>query len=153
MALPTRVNRGNGGTAIDPFDLFQREFDGMFNRWRGGREGGDGNMLAPYGVDIREDADHFYVEAELPGFKKEDVEITLENQTLTIAAQRRDESRQEGKKGELLLHERRYSRFLRSFTLPPTVNEQSVNAKLQDGVLTITLNKREETKPRKIQVG
>ena len=153
MALPTRVNRGNGGTAIDPFDLFQREFDGMFNRWRGGREGGDGNMLAPYGVDIREDADHFYVEAELPGFMKEDVEITLENQTLTIAAQRRDESRQEGKKGELLLHERRYSRFLRSFTLPPTVNEQSVNAKLQDGVLTITLNKREETKPRKIQVG
>ena len=153
MALPTRVNRGNGGTAIDPFDLFQREFDGMFNRWRGGREGGDGNMLAPYGVDIREDADHFYVEAELPGFKKEDVEITLENQTLTIAAQRRDESRQEGKKGELLLHERRYSRFLRSFTLPPTVNEQSVNAKLQDGVLTITLNKREETKPRKITVG
>ena len=153
MALPTRVNRGNGATAIDPFDLFQREFDGMFNRWRGGREGGDGNMLAPYGVDIREDADHFYVEAELPGFKKEDVEITLENQTLTIAAQRRDESRQEGKKGELLLHERRYSRFLRSFTLPPTVNEQSVNAKLQDGVLTITLNKREETKPRKIQVG
>ena len=154
MALPTRVNRGNGTTALDPLDVFQREFDGMFNRWRGGREGGDGNMLAPYGVDIREDADHFYVEAELPGFRKDDVEITLENQTLTIAAQRRDEARQgEPRRGELLLHERRYSRFLRSFTLPPTVNEQSVNAKLQDGVLTITLNKREETKPRKIQVG
>ena len=153
MALPTRVNRGNGATALDPIELFQREFDGMFNRWRGGREAGDGNVLAPYGVDIREDADHFYVEAELPGFKKDDVDITLENQTLTIAAQRKDETRQEGRKGELLLHERRYSRFLRSFTLPPTVNEQSVNDKLTDGVLTVTLNKREETKPRKIQVG
>jgi HSP20 family protein len=55
-------------------------------------------------------------------------------------------------KGDLLLHERRYSKFLRSFTLPPTVDEQTVNAKLADGVLTITLNKREETKPRKISV-
>ncbi len=150
MALPTRVNRG-GAAAVDPLEMFQREFDGMFNRWRGGRDGGDGNVLAPYGVDIREDQDHFYVEAELPGFKKEDVDITLENQTLTIAAQRNEE-RTQNKKGELLLHERRYSRFLRSFTLPPTVNEQSVNAKLAEGVLTITLNKREETKPRKITV-
>ena len=153
MALPTRVNRG-GGAAVDPMELLQREFDGMFNRWRGGRDAGDGNLLAPYGVDIREDADHFYVEAELPGFRKDDVDITLENQTLTISAERREDAKQgNGKKGDLLLHERRYSRFLRSFTLPPTVDEQSVNAKLNDGVLTITLNKREETKPRKIQVG
>ena len=153
MALPTRVNR-NGGAAVDPLEAFQREFDGVLNRWMGSRDNGNGNVLAPYGVDIREDADHFYVEAELPGFKKDEVDITLENQTLTIAAERRSETKQgEGKKGELLLHERRYSRFLRSFTLPPTVNEQSVNAKLADGVLTITLNKREETKPRRIQVG
>ena len=154
MALPTRVNRGAG--AVDPADLLQREFDGMFNRWLGGRDAGNGSTLAPYGVDIREDADHFYVEAELPGFKKDEVDVTLENQTLTIAAERRSETKQggaDGKKGDLLLHERRYSRFLRSFTLPPTVNELSVNAKLADGVLTITLNKREETKPRRIQVG
>jgi len=155
MALPTRVNRNVGGTAVDPVELFQREFDGMFNRWMGGRDAGNGAALAPYGVDIREDADHFYVEAELPGFKKDEVDITLENQTLTISAERQSETKQggDGKKGDLLLHERRYSRFLRSFTLPPTVDEQSVNAKLADGVLTITLNKREETKPRRIQVG
>ena len=52
----------------------------------------------------------------------------------------------------MLLNERRYTRFLRSFTLPPTVDEQNVDAKLQDGVLTITLNKREESKPRRVQV-
>ena len=116
--------------------------------------GGDGGQrLAPYAVDVREDADHFYVEAELPGFSKEDVDITLENQMLTIAAERKSEKEEKSKKGELLLHERRYNRFLRSFTLPPTVDEQTVNAKLDNGILTITLNKREETKPRKIQVG
>ena len=82
MALPTRVNRNGGGVALDPSELLQREFDGMFNRWMGGREAGNGAALAPYGVDIREDADHFYVEAELPGFKKDEVDITLENQTL-----------------------------------------------------------------------
>ena len=150
MALPNRVNRGNG--TVDPFELLGRDFEGMFNRWMGGRESNGGQMLAPYGVDIREDGDHFYVEAELPGFKKEEIDITLENQTLTISAERRDEKKDE-QKGDWLLNERRYTRFLRSFTLPPTVNDQTVNAKLSDGVLTITLNKREETKPRKISVG
>src|SRR3954468_6109666 len=150
MALPTRVNRG---TQSDPFELAQREFDHMLARWFGNRAAEGGVTLAPYGVDVREDADHIYVEAELPGYRKEEVDITLENQQLTIAAERKSDQRQGGeKKGDLLLHERRYSRFLRSFTLPPTVDEQTVNAKLTDGVLTITLNKREETKPRKISV-
>ena len=152
MALPTRVQRGPQG---DPFELAQREFDSLLGRWLGGREvsgNGGGSYLAPYAVDVREDADHIYVEAELPGFKKEEVDITLENQQLTIAAERNEESGDQARKGDHLLRERRYTRFLRSFTLPPTVDEQTVNAKLNDGVLTITLNKREETKPRKISV-
>lgn len=148
MALPTRVQRGQGQG--DSFEMAQREFDTMLNRFFGGRDSNGGSYLAPYAVDVREDSDHIYVEAELPGFKKDEVDITLENQTLTIAAERRDQK--EEKKGDHLLRERRYNRFLRSFTLPPTVDEQTVNAKLSDGVLTITLNKREETKPRKITV-
>src|SRR5437764_15195713 len=141
MALPTRVNRGT----YDPFELAQREFDNLLrNVYGGGRVaggGGDGGTgLAPYGVDVREDADHLYVEAELPGFRKEDVDITLENQTLTISAVR-DEQRKDGngggnggnggnaagKKGEWLLNERRHTRFLRSFTLPSTVSDQKVD--------------------------
>lgn len=149
MALPTRVYRGS---TMDPYDAVQREFDNMLGRWIGSGQGDGGERLAPYAVDVREDGDHFYVEAELPGFRKEDVDVTLENQQLTISAERRDEQKKDGPKGDLLLHERRFSRFLRSFTLPPTVDEQTVNAKLQDGVLTITLNKREETKPKKISV-
>ena len=153
MALPTRVNRG----FVDPMDLISREFDGVLNRFFAGagdatNGGSRANWMAPYGVDIREDQDHLYVEADLPGFKKDEVDITLENQTLTISAEHRPEATEETK-GDWLLNERRYARFLRSFTLPPTVDESKVDAKLADGVLRITLNKREETKPRKIQVG
>src|SRR5438034_8559589 len=105
MALPTRVQR----TQADPFEMVQREFDTMLNRWFGGREtdGGMGGYLAPYAVDVREDADHIYVEAELPGFKKEEIDVTLENQTLTISAERKSEQKQGGQgKSDLLLHER-----------------------------------------------
>jgi len=149
MALPTRVNRG----MADPFESAQHELDSALSRFFGGREAGNGSGWAPYGVDVREDGDHLYVEAELPGFKKEEIDLTLENQTLTISAERRSEKADGEKGGDFLLRERRYSRFLRSFTLPPTVDDKKVDAKLNDGVLTITLNKREETKPRRITVG
>src|SRR3954462_6031532 len=144
--LPTRVARTNGS---DPMESFHREFDTALTRIFGGGDGGQ-IRWSPFGVDVREDGDHIYVEAELPGFKKDDVDITLENQTLTISAERMEEQE---KKGDYLLNERRYQRFLRSFMLPPTVDERKVDAKLNDGVLNIILNKREETKPRKIQVG
>jgi HSP20 family protein len=147
MALPTRVARNQ---QVDPFESAQRDFDHMLGRFFNGTPV-NGGRLAPYGVDVREDADHIYVEAELPGFRKDDVEITLENQTLTISAERKTEQKNDDKT-DWLLHERSYTRFLRSFTLPPTVNESTVNAKLQDGILTVTLNKREESKPRKIAV-
>jgi HSP20 family protein len=150
MALPTRVYRGE---QYDPTELAQRQFDTLLGRFFGGRESGEIMDWAPYGVDVREDADHVYVEAELPGFHKEDVDITLENSTLTITAERKDDTKDgNGKKGDWLLRERRFSRMQRSFTLPQTVDEQSVKAALADGVLTITLDKREETKPRKVQV-
>ena len=87
MALPTRVSRG----FVDPMDLISREFDGVLNRFftDGGNGGQRGNWMAPYGVDIREDQDHLYVEADLPGFRKDEVDITMENQTLTISAEHR----------------------------------------------------------------
>jgi len=148
MALPTRVQR-----FADPYESAQHEFDHLLGRFFGDRVLDGGNYSAPYGVDVREDADHIYVEAELPGYKKEEVDVNLENQTLTITAAHNDshEAKPE-EKGEWLLRERRISRFHRSFTLPPTVSAQSVAANLHDGVLTVTLNKREEAKPRRIPV-
>ncbi len=149
MSLPTRIQR-----YADPFESAQREFDSVLGRLFGNRVLDGGDYPAPYGVDVREDADHLYVEAELPGYKKDEVDINIENQTLTISASHKEEHREpkSGEKAEWLLRERRYSRFQRSFTLPATVDAQSVQAKLNDGVLTVTLNKREETKPRRITV-
>lgn len=144
MSLPARVMR-----TYDPLEAVQREFDGLLNRFIGSRE--MEGYLAPYAVDIHEDADHIYVEAELPGYKREEIDITLENQTLTIQAERSEDTKKK-ERGQALLRERRYSRFLRAFSLPPTVNEQKVDAKLADGVLTITLDKREGAKPKKIAV-
>lgn len=145
MALPTRVVRA---LAEAPFESMQRDFDTLLSRLVNPREG---SSLAPYAVDVREDADHIYVEAELPGFTKDEVDITLESSTLTISAEQSEEKRN-ARKGEYLLNERRLNRYSRSFNLPPTVDEQSVQANLADGVLTVTLNKREETKPRKVKV-
>ncbi len=148
MQLPRVMTRA----MMDPLRMVHREFDDALNRFFAGQQGdGGGGLLAAYPVDVREDSDHIYVEAEMPGYNKDEVEITLENQTLTISAERREEKKQE-QPGEFLLNERRFTRYLRSFTLPPTVDEKKVDAKLAEGVLTIILNKREETKPRKIQV-
>jgi HSP20 family protein len=147
MALPTTVRKG-----IDPFDHTQSEFDTMLSRLFGNSRLFDGGeYLAPYGVDVREDGDHVYVEAELPGFQKEEVDINIEGQTLAISAQHKELDDKKSK-GDWLLHERRYTRFQRAFTLPSNVDPQSVGAKLTDGVLTVTLDKREESKPRKIAV-
>lgn len=137
------------------FDMLDREFNRMLNRFWGAGNAEVPSTLAPYAVDVHEDQDHFYVEAELPGFSEKDVDITLEDGVLTIRAERKTEERmpQGGQGGKQPLHvERRWSRFERSFTLPAAVNENAVQAALNEGVLTITLDKREEVKPRKIQI-
>jgi HSP20 family protein len=148
MALPTRVQR-----SADPFEVAQHEFDSVLGRLFGNRFGDGGNYPAPFGVDVRENADHIYVEAELPGFKKDEIDINLENQTLTISAEHKESKEEKpSDKADWLLRERRYSHFQRSFTLPPTVDPASVQAKLNDGILTVTLQKREESKPHRIAV-
>ncbi len=118
----------------------------LFNRlW----DEGDGRETVAYPVDIHEDQSNVYIEAELPGFKKDDVNLTLEQGVLTIAAERRDD---ENKSGQRHLGERRFHRVQRSFTLPSSVDESKVDAKLENGVLYLTLSKREEVKPRRIEV-
>ncbi len=144
--LPTRASRA---LELFPIDV-ARDFDAFLNRVFNSRDGGQ--MLAPYAVDIREDTDKIYVEAEMPGFRKDEIDITLENSVLTIQGERKTEKKEEQKDGQWLLNERRYSRFLRSFTLPPTADEKNIAARLHEGVLMVTIGKREEAKPRKVQV-
>ena len=122
----------------------------------GGRFNFDtGDLTAQYPVDIHEDDDALTVEAELPGFAKEDVEVNIDQGVLTISAERKPTDRGEGEgcdAGTMHVHERKYLRIARKFTLPTSVDPTNVDAKLADGVLTLKISKRDEVKPRKIQV-
>lgn len=133
---------------VDPFESMTRDFDSFVQRVFGGRDVPPG--LAPYAVDIREDNDHLYVEAELPGFDNDQVEITLDNHTITISAERKLDEAPEG--SDWLLRERRFHRFQRSFTLPNTLDESSVSARLDRGILSVRISKKAEAKPRKISI-
>lgn len=130
---------------VAPLEVLQREFDRAFTRAGDMFENG---FSAAFPVDIRETADTMIVEAELPGFEKDQIDISLENRVLTITAAR-EEIKHEG---EQHLRERRNTRVARSFRLPGTVDENSVEAALHHGVLSLTIQKREEVKPRKIEV-
>ena len=85
MALPVRVERGH---AADPMEVARQDFGNVLSRFFFGDSGDAGPLagMGGYGVDIREDENHVYIEADLPGFRKEDVDIAIEDGTLTIAA-------------------------------------------------------------------
>lgn len=101
-------------------------------------------------VDVYEDEHSITLTAELPGINEKDVEISLENGVLTISGERKMEN--EEKQDNFHRIERSYGRFTRSFTLPPTVDNENVKAEFNNGVLKITLAKREEAKPKQIKI-
>ena len=129
-----------------PFGEMQDEVGRFF----GDVPGNGRSQILNYKVDVREDDDHVYVEAELPGMTKDDIDITLENGVMTISGEKKLEH--EEKKENYYLSERRYGSFSRSFQIPSVVDESKVEATLKDGVLHVTLNKREEVKPKRIEV-
>ena len=101
-------------------------------------------------VDIFENKDQIVLEAELPGMKPEDVNISIENNILTLQGERRFEKKDESDNFHRV--ERSYGSFTRSFTLPSTVSSENANAEFENGVLRLTLAKREEAKPRRIEI-
>lgn len=101
-------------------------------------------------VDIVEDENSVILKAELPGMDQKDIEVRIEDSTLTIRGERKHES--EIKKENYHRIERYYGSFQRSFTLPQTIDQEKVKASCDKGVLTIILPKREETKPKQITV-
>ena len=102
-------------------------------------------------VDIYEDGtDAVVLKAELPDMKREDIGVTFDNNVLTLKGERRIDEAVAREKYQRL--ERRYGSFSRSFTLPATVDAAQISATYKDGVLTIRLPKREEARPRQIQV-
>ncbi len=101
-------------------------------------------------LDVYETGNDVVVKAALPGLKPEDVEITLTGDVLTIAGETKEESEQKDK--NYIRRERRYGSFSRTVTLPDGLTTDKAEAKFENGVLTLTIPKSEEVKPKKIQV-
>lgn len=101
-------------------------------------------------VDIFEESDVIRITAEVPGVKPEDVKISVEGNVLTIHGQKQQVA--EEKTERVHRYERTYGTFERTFTLPATVDAASIKARYESGVLTVTLPKVEQAKPRQIQV-
>ncbi len=101
-------------------------------------------------VDIKESADAIHISADLPGFKADDVEVTVENGVLSIRGERKFEEASDGESYHRV--ERQYGVFERTFSLPTSVDAGKVEARFKDGEMMIVLPRREETKPRSIKV-
>lgn len=127
--------------------LFGREGRSLLEEFWG--RPGAGRALVPT-VDITEDDGNYVVTAELPGTKREDVTVELEEDVLTIRGEKRNE--REEKKEKRRFVERSYGTFSRSFTLPANADPERVSAAFKDGVLTVTIGKRPETKPRVVDI-
>ncbi len=139
----------------DPFrDLrnLQEEVNRVFSGTLARSSGDEGFARGAWNpsVDIYENEGHIVLEAELPGINRSDVELSIENNILTLRGERKFEKSSEGDNYHRV--ERSYGSFTRSFTLPPTVQTENVVAEYNDGVLRVTLAKREEVKARRIEI-
>lgn len=136
--------------AVDLFNEFDRMLD--VPRMRAAMSNRMGEEAGPWGLalDVSETEDHYTVEASVPGVNTDDLNITLEDNVLTISGENRVES--EVNEPTYHLRERRYGKFSRSLRFPTLVNADAVTANVDNGVLTLTIPKAEETKPKRITV-
>ena len=101
-------------------------------------------------LDLYEDKDNLVIKVELPGMKREDIEVSLHEGSLSISGERKSEEKH--KEADVYRTERFFGRFQRTVTLPAPVAADKVKAQYKDGILTVTLPKTEEAKPKRIDV-
>lgn len=140
----------------DPFrelrslqDEMTRLFTGVVPASSGNREEMAHGSWIP-SVDIFEDKEHLVLEADLPGMTREDFEISVESNVITLRGERKFEKKAEGENYHRV--ERSYGSFTRSFTLPQTITAEGAVAEFENGILRVSLPKREETKARRIEI-
>jgi HSP20 family protein len=139
------------GTVPGPY-RFLEEVDQLFDEFLGRRSSGppEGRWDWAPAVDIEETKDAYLLKAETPGLRKEDVKITYSEGVLTVSGEKRSEKAEHDKKVHRV--ERCYGSFQRSFSLPGAVKADKIEAAYKDGILTVTVPKSEESKPREIEI-
>lgn len=144
MKLIPWKNREQSSPAL-LFDDLDRDFNSMFNAFFEQSSG----TWSPR-LDVKETKDEIQVKADLPGMKKEDIEVSVDNGVLTISGERKSESDKE--EGGWRRIERSYGSFQRSVALPRSADAAKVKADYKDGVLSVVLAKHEGSKPRTISI-
>lgn len=132
------------------FENMQREIDRVFYSFRSDTQDVEALKTLMPMVDIIERENEFSIKVELPGVDKKDVKITVQNNVLTIKGEKRQENEIKGENYQHL--ERSYGVFQRSFTLPTSVHSEKIDASYNNGVLSVTIPKLEEAKPKEIEV-
>ncbi len=137
-------------TKLNPFEAFERDVKRIFD---------DFFSLEPVDlfdsawmptVDVEEDEKSIHVRAEIPGIDEKDLNVTLEDNVLTISGEKKEERKEENKR--YVLAERRFGSFKRSITLPDEVKADSAKATFKNGVLTIDFEKKEVSQPKRITI-
>lgn len=145
MNTITRWDQSRGSASLQ--DQVNRSFEDNFTRDRSGLA--DLATWAPV-VDIYETESELVVKADLPGFQDKDIDVRVENNTLTIRGERKFEK--DVNEDNYLRVERAYGSFMRSFSLPNTVSTENIRAEYRNGVLTLHMAKLEESKPKQIKI-
>lgn len=149
MNLIPRKHQGIRDPFMDLLDLQSHMndlFDISLSRW----PAVNGKERPSLALDIYDGKDHFTVKADIPGMKKEDIEISIQEGVLTIRGEKKEET-EKNEKG-VLRTERFYGMFERSVALPSVVDEAKVKASYKDGVLELVIPKKEESKPKQIKI-
>jgi HSP20 family protein len=148
----------NGGTRLQPVSLFgslHREIDRLFDDLT---RGGYGTLPSPAqtnlmpSIDVTETDKEIEITAELPGLERKDVDISIEDDLLTIRGEKKVETKEEDKDKNYHVSERSYGVFYRVIQLPPGVDPASIQAVMSKGVLKLTIPKPAKAEPKKIEV-
>jgi len=145
FSMTTRPASGSPSTTRDPFSLM----DSLFSDWLSARP--TSSLVSQARIDVTERDDHYEVRAELPGATREDINVQIEGSRVSISAKTNSQS--EKKDGDKLLYSERSSEsYARVFELPQTVDAAATVAKFENGLLTLTLPKKEVAKTRRIEI-
>lgn len=135
---------------VSGFENMEREIDRMVDRFYGDRVDENALKTLMPSADIVERDGDFNITIELPGVDKKDVRISVQNNVLTVKGEKRKQNEKKGENYHRV--ERSYGLFQRSFTLPSSVDSEKIDAAYDNGILSVSIPKLEEAKPKEIQV-